>query len=790
MSDQTSKTPASPASPQDAQAAPTPDAKAPLTLMLLSATLALLPGLFVTGFTSYESVKRFGLVMMTSLCLMVWGIAIARKRRVQVVAMRAFLPLLSLGVLAPLSLLWSSSPRVGLWDAIYWSSLVAFGACVLGVEATRGQLVRWLLPAISLGTGVAGLTGLLDRAGVKLFTLVWNPEGATGAFDAMEFAAAYEVIALPLCLAALLGLRDVKLRALGGFGLIFGGLHLGMVAPQWAWISFGVSSVAALAMLFALARARGKALVSFAGALLVVGALMGVGYAVRGDLETEAPESTSLPVVDAMTRRVTLDTKLARTPRNPRFAFDRIESLPQGQADDYLYGLTLELANQQLPIGLGAGGWWLAQPPANPTPAPFLLDKFDHYPVFKSPHNGFARVLVDFGLLGLVLFGGWILAALSLGARGILALDAESDFERQDARLILCAAWGSALAGVLAMWWSAALELPEAAVVWITAMTLALRLISMSGEVKSVASGWVSPWGLDQRQRGATALVAASLMAMSVAALIPTGLNLVAHYHRGQADQFMLRSRNEDARAAYLRAFNTYPAQGLDLYNAALAAYRTGNITKMQEELEQAIALNPHDARVLGLAAMIDLRKRRFKQAASRSREAILRYPTFIEAYRILASAQNLSSEFEDASKTLLKAIALKPPVAVRGQLHYELAQLYEGPLGLAPQAVEHYDLAVKYLEPGFLHERSSRQAAELRRRVERERLMREGKPIPPGLMPKEDDHGHDHDGHSHDQDIFPGGGERFKELLEQRDKKNRGELSPEGPLAPDAPKQ
>lgn len=764
-----------------------PSSKAPLTLMILSACLATLPGLFATGFTSYEGVKRFGLIIMASLCLLVWGIDVARKRRVQIVAMRAFLPLLALGLLAPLSLLWSSSWRAGLGDAIYWASLVAFGACVLGVEASKAQLARWLLPAVGLGTGAAGVMGLLDRAGVKLFTQVWNPEGATGAFDAMEFAAAYEVIALPLCLAALVGLRDLKLRALGGFGLIFGGLHLGMVAPQWAWISWGVSCVGALGLLATVAKVRGRALVSFAGGLLLVGALMGVGHMTRGDLQTEAPESTSLPVVDSIARKVTLETKLASRPRNPRFAFDRIESLPQGQADDYLYGLTLELAKLQAPIGLGAGGWWLAQPPISLTPAPFLLDKFDHYPVFRSPHNGFARIWVDFGLLGLVLFAGWILAALSLGARGILALDADSDFERQDARLILCAAWGSAIAGVLAIWWSAALELPEAAVVWITALTLALRLASLGKQVKSSAGGWVSPWGLDQRQRGATALIAATLIALAVAALIPTGLNLVATYHRGQADQFMLRSRHQDASAAYLRAFNTYPVQGQDLYNAALASYRMGDITKMQDELEQALVLNPTDARILMLAAMVDLRKRRFKRATARSREAILRYPTFIEAYRIMASAQNLSSEFEDSSKSLLSAIALKPPVGVLGQLHYELGQLYEGPLAKPSLAIEQYELALKHLEPGFLQERSARQAKELRRRMTRDRFDREGKPIPPELMPED---GHDnHDGHDHTSDIFPGGAEHFKKMLDQRNGKGSSEIPPEGPLAPVAPK-
>lgn len=775
---------------------PPPASSSPtLVLIICAATISILPALFATGYTSYEDFKRYGFALLMCAALLAWGVDLARKRALTLYAGRTSLLLLAFGVLAPLSVLWSTTKGFALSQSIYWCGLAALGMMVLSLRSAHQVVTRWLFGAAGLGTALAALTGLLDRAGVGVFTIVWDSPGATGAFDTMEAASAYYAVALPLLLGGALGFKDKLVRGLSAAGLVLGALHLGLSLQSFAPLSLGVALALGVGLGAYAGALKGRRLVELAGAALVTAALIGGGVALRGSsLETTAPESDALPLVDMMTKDINLDSKLSSVPRNPRFAFERPESMStQAEgAREHLNATILELGQRQLLLGQGSGGWRLNQTLDNPAPDAFLFtkDKFDHYAAFSSPHNGLGLVWVELGLLGLVFFGGFLVAALLLGARGILALDAESDFERQDARFILIALWMAAISGVLAMWWSMFLELPEAAALWIMALALALRLSALSPEVRQKTQGWRQPWHLDQNKRASAALVAALMMVASVAALIPTGLELVAGYHRGVADQFMLRARHSDARAAYLRAAATSPNRGLDLYNAALASYRTAQLTTMRDELEQALALNPNDARILNLLGMVALRQRRFKDAANHAKAALLRYPTFVEAYRVLATAQNLSADFQDSADTLNKVIGLKPPKSTLGPLYYELAQLYEGPLGKPALAIESYEKAVKNLDTGFIHERSTRQLAELKRRTAHDRLVREGKPIPPELMPKNDEHNHaPGDGHNHADEIF-GDPEQFKKMLELRNKLKANEAKPQQPpRAPTPPK-
>jgi tetratricopeptide (TPR) repeat protein len=227
--------------------------------------------------------------------------------------------------------------------------------------------------------------------------------------------------------------------------------------------------------------------------------------------------------------------------------------------------------------------------------------------------------------------------------------------------------------------------------------------------------------------------------------MAPPSLDLISQHARGPADVFMLRAHYERARDAYIRAYDLYPGHGDIAYNAAAAAYRLGRIADMSEHLNLAILLRPHDTRVLQLGAAAHMRQQEFGRAAAIARRSLDAWPVSIEAHKALASAFNMGNDLEAAAEVLRACLALSPPGDIEAALRVRLAELYEGPLAKYSLAIEQYELAVQKLDRGLTRDRANERLKELKRRVERERLEREGKPIPPHLQQKEEPHNHLH---------------------------------------------
>ncbi len=762
-----------------------PDARPALSSWIVLALLAALPASFATGFSSYEALRGQLLIVVGGAALLAWGVETARARRLALSAGRASLLLLAFALYTALSVAWSVNPLYGLTEALPVFMMGALAMIVLA--PTRGPLTSSaLLGAASLGTALAGLMGILDRVGLSIFSVIWDAPGPAGAFDGLEGAIAYYAIALALCAGALGAPGAPARRALGGAGLLLGAAHLGLFASPGALALLLIVGVICGAGALALRAARpaGLALLGGLAITFVTAALV--------PRQVEHNWANDLPVIDAIQRDITTATKREELEQHTRFAMMRHEDLPQDpQARELLVSWSVDRAMARPLIGLGAGGWWLDQSPVMTVVHPFLAGKFNHYVTFRTPHSAWAKLAVEQGAPGLVLLLGWLIAALVLGvARLRPRADAAEATPADPGAGLVWALLSAAILGAAIMVTTSALSFAAAGALWFIALAGLAREAARAG----AGGGWGATWHAHQSPR-AVAVGGVFAAALALGAIVPGALDAVAGYWRGAGDQLMLKNRSVEARDPYLTAHAIYPAHAEVLYNVSLTAYRSGHVEEFLDELREARTLRPHDARILLLLAQGESRRRQVTAAMGAAEQARLRAPHMLDAYKLLAGLHYARNEMQQTADMIKASIALEPPPQALGSLHEQLADMYDISLKRPALALEQYALALKYLDAPFVRERIQDRVDELTKRLERERLQREGKPIPEGLMPKGDHDGHNHgpgDGHDHGAPPSPMGlppgapGQRpnpelLKRLMEQRQQ----EQPQEAPAAP-----
>lgn len=722
-----------------AEAAPQAPAKGEGRLGLSSGlalgALALVPVAFANGLSSAAHLKALVLAVVSGLALLWWGLEVARAKRLVIRAAQTLALVVAFGAWAALSLLWSPQWRVGALDV---ASLVALAALALVLSAPVGRALRIEDLGRALGVGMlgAGLSGVLELAGVRVFTLVWDAPGATGVFDAAAFGAAFYVVALPLVLSALARATDHVTRALAGLGALAGAAHLGLLAEPWQLGA--LAGALALGLGARAAWGQGKP-VREVGAALVALAIAGGALAMRPPMEppnTPPSDAVQLPVLDFTQRSARRVGDTAQI-RNAAFASERMHS-PMSAQDRAITGQVAAALVAERPIvGHGAGGWQYNQTRVLPEDTSLLLTQFVHYAAYKRPHSALWWLLVEQGILGALLLLAWLLVVV-LSVSGAWRADAGEGAE---------AGWGalaSVLAGLVMLATLPALALAPVALVLVLS---AAWLASRAADGPSV-SRWLAPVVLAQPSKLITALA----VLVGVAVIVPAAFEAPAAYYRGVGDQLMLRMKYEDARKNYLRAHELYPATAAPLYNAALASFHTNKLEDALPLLDEAIKLHPHDARPHLLRAVAMLRRRYFGESIKAADEAIRLAPNALEARKTRASSLHLNNKFKEAIETLEALIATNPPARYKADAYMQIAQTYAGPLKQPANAIEPYKKALKHMDRPFYRDQIQTQIKELERRLKRERLVREGKPVPKELMPKDehDHHGHGHGGHGH----------------------------------------
>ena len=702
---------------------------------LLLLMLAVLPACFATGFASFTYFQRTLSLLFAGLMLVLWGVESLRATRFRLASGRVLLPLGLFGLWCAVSALWSMDPLFGLLEA---SPLVAATVAAMVMAAPTGAYLKGhqVTGALAVGVLGTGVWGLLDAAGVhSLFNVVWNPTGPTGSFDSAEMATAFYAVALPW-LAIGGGMMRGKWRALPWAALLVGGAHLALVNMQWWPLVAVASGVVGASLLFAsrgMFQAKGALIGLGAGVVAIAAAALGpAALGPKPDLYNSA---TSLPVLETFDPGFQEDTFAYKTPRHPKFSTLRPESNDVPQVRDYLQGQWGPMAKKQPLLGLGAGGWWTHQDMPMRMEHALNQENFSFYPLYRSPHNAAVKILTEQGIVGLLLL------LLSLGATFWLAITLrvtplpEEEEEEAHPHAPPSSGWAWAamaalISGLVMSWQSALFELAPAVILLFVALATVAQIAAQS----LPASGWAQTWKTSSRpiSAGLFGIVLASGM------IVLGALDLTSGYFRGIADQHMIFGHYDKARDASLKSWNVLPAHPDALYNYTQASLHMGDLKSSFDLAAPLVEKRPHDARYHALRAHQYQQRREYKKAAGFATTALRLVPNAFTATSLLAVAQNRQLDFKSATATLEHMLSYKGlPDAERATIHEQAGQMYEGPMGQPIDALKHYKEAYKYSIMQNIRERLKTKADDLEKRVKRERLAREGKPIPPDLMPE-----------------------------------------------------
>ena len=707
---------------------------------LLLVALAIVPALFATGFTRFEYLKQALAIAILGVVMVGWGVAVIRGKTVDINAGRAATIAAVLGFFAVFATLWAPTHAIGLVGASYWMLLAGTFIAVVA-PIGRPLSFRAVGIATALGTIAAAAVGLLDLAGVGLTTVVWDPPGAPGSFDAREFAVGYYVVALPL-IAGTAVLEGGKGRIVSVIALVLGALHFGLVANPVALAALATGVALAGVLVQAVLKDSGKSsLAALGGAAAALVVALGVGFVAP---EPGPPnEATDLPWI-ADEKRGDLPDRAEI--HDPRYGIPRMEEIQSFDARAYLIGVAFDLVRDQPVVGHGPGGWW-AQQTKFPRPEEDFVTQFHvSYPAFRSPHNAFALAMADLGGVGLFFLIALLFAVVSIGLTSFVGA---RDSEDADDGVRQAALMAAVVAGVIAATLTASFEHVASVLVFATAAGLLVRNAAPLNEYRGLSTKWViNPEG--KRKWETTlicGLIPASVGALYVAAALIWG---VASYYQSWGDLLMLRTKYEEAIDKYTLASDIVGPNGETLYNIALAHKRTGQMDQARDEVELALKQRPYDVRVINLVAGIYLYERDYAEAVRAARRAVSLFPNYHEGRRALAAALNLQGRVPEAVTELQTLLELDPPDEMKGRVHRELGGYYAGPLGKPAEAVKHYEKAFEFEKKDFIRAAIAKDLEEQKKVIERKRLEREGKPIPPELMPVQPKAAPGHEGHNH----------------------------------------
>ena len=719
------------------------------TLMVLAMT-AVVPLAVATGFSNFERARHIALVVFAALALFSWGGGLIRRKQVTIaspgtLAIGGTFCLLVIGSLA-----WSGGILFGVLSVLTWLSL---GVVFLVLAAPVGRPAEFLDWTTAVGAGAigAGGLGLYEFFGGAGLTPYWDPAGVAGGFDSMAFATAYYVLVVPLLVASV-GLAKGLRRWFMALALLLAALHLGLVIDGLAlaiWVA--VMGVVAIAIHMVGSSEAGGRL-----RLTSVATLLAVAVVISGAVIFDRPEEPTVAVdLPRISTTSAFEAEMAKRSSINwwYFATDRTESPLDQRYRPYLNSVARGLWEQEPLLGHGAGGWWLTQTDVVHDGDPEIRAMFERYPAFKSPHSDYARVMVEQGALGLVLFLlllAGIMTAIVGGARAGEKLNEEE-------RIVHWALATAVITGMVLMAFIPVLELASSGVIWVGAAALAVVYAARRDDG--------SPW-LAMREVGAeNGLVryAAALMAVSVAVAIvyPAALHGKAALERGEADHLMLQSRFNEAIPLYQQAHETYPAHPEVLYNVAKAYQFRGDTLGGKDAIEEALEMRPYDARFLSHAGHVALRDHRITTGLELGREAVRTGPNYSEGYEVYASGLQRRGRYQDSAVLFETLLDREPPRRDRGVLRTRYAILLAEHLHEPEKALEQFELALQELPSGAERELIADRIEELTRRIKRKELEEQGKPIPPELHPDLDvqvhDHDHDHDhGHGHGHDDHP----------------------------------
>ncbi|MEZ4461337.1 MAG: tetratricopeptide repeat protein [bacterium] len=717
-------------------------------IVLLS--VAIVPPMFATAFSSFDEVKWGVMMVLAGLGALALALDVARGRPVTFHGGRVVTIAYCFVAFALFAATYAPVPMLGVKDALTWAA--GSFLFILGLSSSgRGIRFDELAIAASVAVTAVAATGLLEFAGVGLSTVVWNPIGPTGAFDSMELLGPFYAVTLPLLAAAVIRVSGPG-KGLLGVGLLAGAVHFGLtVLPSHGIAILAATGFVTLMIVLLQKPARAVLLYPVFGVAFATSVLVFV-LAMFAQSDEGFSDANRLPMAAIVQPRA--EQLADGQPRVTTFAIGRVEEVTDETAWNYVTGIAFDLFRDAPIGGQGAGSWWVMQTRFPRAEDPYVARMFEQYPAFQSAHNSLAQMLAEYGAIGVLLFLAWMSAVAGMTVTAFA--------RREESENWVIEHWGltaAAFSFFVCSVQAPGLNFAGSSVVFFPVLALLVRESAVLNNFKGLSAPMIIG-----APRKPTALVffAGVPAVLGVAMIAIASVATVSNYHRGLADHLMLRTKFKEAAAQYELAHEAFPYRGEILYNEALTYRRIGKLGEAKEIIAQAAVLRPNDARVLFLSALTASGKQQTTDAIRDAKHALALFPNYIDAHKQLAIAYDMAGQVTDASNVLKATIDMAPPERFRAPLYSEMARYYEQALGQPKLASEAYTNAAKFTKDRVNREQYEFKAKELAKQVERDRLIREGKPVPESLMPAkpqehnhglpknlqpnvEDEHGHEH---------------------------------------------
>ncbi len=681
-----------------------------ITWLLLIA-LAIIPPLFATAFTRYDWLKSSTLLVVTGFASVLWALSIFRGEKSSWKNAKSGLLILGFGAFALLSLIWAPNAGYGLENAMLW---LMFSVLSLLFATCQSKALTLNLPvAISIGVGVSSLMCLADFLGVEVFSMIWDAPGSPGAFDGVNQAGTYFVLAICVLLitfhstvgwrryCTIIGLllAAASFGAISSINIVHIGLFIALIASLW--ITHKQSAF-----------------------LLLSAAVLSTVAITFFTLPRHDPSTTisnKFPVVYEESVKVVSDIKSSKV-QNTNLDINRIADTDMGKAFNILVDDLFSRDPMSMIIGEGAGSWWLNQNPKLPK------NVFKYYSIQRDSPG---LPLFELGLLGMLFFGAFIFTILftksedkniaHIGIPLFLMIVVAGSFSTLATSLLL-------LACALGTYSSRENEAPE-------------FVFNAEGT------------------RGLSMIMAFTIMVSGFSFIGFGSFSGIARYKESRGDLLLLRRKYADASKAYEAAYSFSKLEPSVAYNYALALQKVGSDGLASQMANEALMSKPNDARYLYLVSQLLFSQRnpdkaankdqfRFITDASKSAEkAVELFPNYIEAIKSLVMMQELQGRRATANQTLQSIIKLDPPADAKRKAHSELGQSFTV-LGKPRSALEHYKKALIGERNRSQKQSLSIRIAQIEAKLQEEKLMQEGKPIPESLRRKLKQH--NHSGHDH----------------------------------------
>ena len=644
--------------------------------------LFLVPVVFATGLSRYELAKLGVLQVFGSVVLLCWLVTFAAgrsERRVGGgwVAVAGWL----LVLLAACSLAWTTSVVDGWLRVSFLLLLLA----VFTSSASQQGREAWIIVPLLLAAVVVAATVIAQQLGWSfppvIPTGMAEENGPNGTFDHAFFAGAFLAVVAPVALFALSRTGRGAMTALTASAAVLSGLAVGLtggVAVLVLGVCLFLGTLASVPVLHHHEGKRGVA-VLFVG-LFALGALFLGAFAFESVDSAGPEEETAHIIIEPIEKWF------------PTHQIQHWENVvTTGDEWSFERSRVFELSSSSPWLGTGAGGWIVDAGRGVDTEHTYYVESPDAYHLHAVPPGQFLGVFSELGLIGLLLWGIFLLGALYAFGRGFTAAEPGLAY-------LAVAAIGAV---VLVAGTSAGFHAGES-----TAVMAVLGLaVSFDGRVKGV----FSPKVISAPKNTVAKIERLLFVAIPAAALLVVGgwqssKSLISDFRYQRGLVFMNADLFDDGMEALESAEASWSGHALSRYHLAIARYYlpTDNVraAAARRAIGSAAALRPSDVRYqlmalrmgeLGPSSTFEDRLRTTRARVERLHNLKLMDPANPEVYRQLAAAHRILQDFESAALAFIELTQEVSDPAARAGAFEALGHLYEEDLEDPERALRYY---------------------------------------------------------------------------------------------------